>query len=431
MKRRVCLFLLFTTLLAGYSNHAEAQFWKKWFKKEEQRKPAPKKKVPKEKPVVKEKPTRKRHDIDYPPSVYKERYRVDVLVPLYLNELVKNDRPVFKGKIPEKAIPGLDFYEGVKLAADTLSNFLYSIDVYVHDITDTAETPNALIRKKVLEESDLIIGAVPSQQIVGMAQFAQKHRVNFISALSPADGGVKDNPYFTLLQPSLQSHCEWIMNAVFKKYKKNNPVIFYRTAPAPDANAYNYLQADEDAGMKKVLCNGQLKEQQLKPLFDSNRVNVIVMSILDYSYAESILLQLNKWFPAYQFEVYGMPTWKAMPSLKKPAAYPNIAVYITAPFHFDQTTPWGQAIANNYKKEAGSSKPNEMVYRGYEAMCWYAYLLTKYGTVFNDKLDDNGSAPFTRYEVKPKWDKQDNLLYLENRHIYLYRYQSSSYIVEQ
>ncbi len=422
--------------MCTYCQPAEAQFLKKLFGKKEQpvkKKPVVKDKAPlKDKVVKKEKPAKKkRSDIDYPNSVYKQRYRVDVLVPLYLNELVKNDKPVFKGKLPDKAIAGLDFYEGIKLAADSLSNFLYSIDVYIHDVADTSSSPEALVKKHLLDESDLIIGAVQTQSIPVIAEFAKEHHINFVSALSPADGGVKENPYFTLLQPSLQSHCEWIMHTIFKKYGHATPVVLYRNSIPAEAKAYTYLKAEGDNIATKVLCNTPLKKQQVQSLFDSSKTNLVVMSILDTKYAETILLQLNEWFPGYKFEIYGMPTWRNIPTLKKANAYPNAAIYITTPFYFDPSTPWAQAVANSYKKDMGSSKINEMVYRGYEAMCWYAYLLTKYGTVFNDKLGDNGSAPFTRYTIKPKWDKDENLLYLENRHIYMYRYQSSSYIIEQ
>ena len=65
---------------------------------------------------------KKKREIEYPQSIAKERYRIDVLLPLYLDELVKEDKPTFKGKVPEKAQPGINFYEGVNLAVDTLTN---------------------------------------------------------------------------------------------------------------------------------------------------------------------------------------------------------------------------------------------------------------------------------------------------------------------
>ncbi len=430
MKRTIGLMILLVALLGCYSQPAHAQFWKEWFKRKEKSKskpkPAPKKPVVKEKPVVK----KKENIQDYPASVKKDRYRVDVFAQLYLDELVRDGKPVFKGRIPEKAIQGLDFYEGLKLAADTLSNFGYSIDLYVHDITNPAEKPEALIAARKLENTDLVIGAVNAPYIPALANFAAKKKVNFVSALSPTDAGVRNNPYFILLQPSLQTHCQELVAAFNKKHKNKTPILLYRTNVSVDSNAYGYLDI-KDGDAKKVLCNTMPSKAKLQPLLDSTKVNLLIVSILDNDVAEKLLYQLNEWFPQYDFEVYGMPSWKSMNSLRKPDAYPHVVVYITSPFYFDLSTGSGQAVAYGYKKDVGSNKPGEMVFRGYETLYWYGYLLNKYGNIFNDKLKDNTAAPFTRFDIKANKDRENNIDYHENTHLYLYRYQSSSYMIEQ
>jgi ABC-type branched-subunit amino acid transport system substrate-binding protein len=429
MKRTVYTTLLFTALLTtGSAVPAHAQFWKKIFKKEQptKRKPAPKKPVAPEKPLAK--PAKKR-EVDYPATTKKDRYRVDVLIPLYLSEMVKDGKPVYKGKMPEKAVSGVEFYHGVKLAADTLNKLGYNIDVHIHDITDANSTPEKLLAQKVFEQTDLIIGATQSQQIPVIADAAKKNTVNFISALSPADGGVENNAYFTLLQPSLQTHCEWIVKNLKNKHHKNEPLLLYRPSGI-DENPYKYINAANNE-LKKLNCTNFPTAQQLKPYFDSTKTNTIIVSILDNGYSERILQLLYTSFPGYRFEVYGMPSWKSMPTLKKPEAYPNVAVFITSPFYYDSSLPLSQTLANSYKSIGGTTQLSEMVYRGYETMFWYASMLKKYGTIFNENMDDNKTAPFTKFEIKRQWDSDNNLYYNENMHIYLYRYQSSSYTVVQ
>jgi hypothetical protein len=125
-----------------------------------------------------------------------------------------------------------------------------------------------------------------------------------------------------------------------------------------------------------------------------------------------------------------MPSWKFMASLRKADAYPNVGVSFTSPFYYDPTTQSGKALLNSYKREFGG-RPAEMAFRGYELLFWYATLLRKYGTVFNPNMSDRSNTLFTRFEIKPQWGRQQELLYNENEHIYLYRYQSGSYLVEQ
>jgi len=408
---------------------AHAQFWKKWFEKEEKRKPRPRTPAkPREKQPAESAGKKKKKTIEYPASKIKSRYRVDVLIPLYLDELVKEDKLTYKDRIPEKAAIGVSFYEGIKLAADTLSALGYSIDVYVHDITQQGLSPNELVKSEVLEESDLLIGTLQSAQIPVIAEFAKKRQINFISVISPSDANVKENLFFTLLQPTLQTHCERILEAVMKRHSGKKIHLLYRDNNNTDSVAASYLLSETEKPFVRLSVDKPLQKRQLDLLFDSTTTNVILMPIVDNSFAEGILQQLYSWYPRHQFEVFGMPSWKFIGTLRKPDAYPNVGVSFTSPFHYDMTTPAAQNLTLNYRRQFGG-RMAEMVFRGYEVLYWYAGLLQRYGTVYNPRQSDNSPAPFIKFEVKPQWDRQQTLLYNENEHLFLYRYQSGSFLV--
>jgi hypothetical protein len=428
MNIRASFLFILVLMFTLPAQQAQGQFWKKWFDKDEKRKPRAVEKPKPKAPETVTKPKKKK-SFDYPPSQIKDRYRIDVLVPLYLDELVKDNKPSFKGHVPEKASTGLNFYQGVKLAADTLSALGYNVDVFIHDISLPGLSPQDMVKSNYLAETDLIIGALASNQLTVIADYAKKSSINFISALSPSDADITGNPYFTMLQPTLQTHCERLKAAATKKYPEREITLLYRSNNSIDSLAYSYI-ADAGHSFKKLTWNTTPQTIQMQRLFDSTRTNVILMPIVDNNYAEGVLHKLNDLFPGYQFEVYGMPSWKAMGGIKKADAYPSIAVLFTSPFYYDGSTPAGQMLSSNYKKEF-SGRPGEMVFRGYETLYWYAYLLRKYGTIFNNKLSDNGSTTFTRFEVKPQYNVQQDLLYNENEHIYIYRYQGGSFFVQQ
>src|SRR5438105_364792 len=103
MKRQT-FFLLTVFLLAIFlPNRSEGQFFKRLFGRKHHKNAAP---IKSSKPVVKKPaaPPYKSHaeQLDYPKSEKKDRYRIDLLAQLYLNELVKNNKPAYKDKIPEK-----------------------------------------------------------------------------------------------------------------------------------------------------------------------------------------------------------------------------------------------------------------------------------------------------------------------------------------
>lgn len=368
-------------------------------------------------------------DFDFPKTEMKDRYRIDVLAPLYLSELVQDGKAV-KGRLPDKVLNPLKFYEGMLIAADTLKKLGYKLDIYVYDVSDELESPTTLVNTDAFAGSDLILGLLSSSDFPTVAAYSRKHHVNFVSALSPSNQGITDNPYFTLLQPTLESHCGAVEEYIYKKNGNITPIMLYRSKVSVDSSAYAYFTSNNAIEYRELPCDSMPAREQILPLLSKDGKNVLVMPILSDRYAEGILSNLYKWFPEYDFEVWGMPSWDNMAGLRRSDAFPNVVVYFTNPYYFDATTASGRAVADAYKAKYGS-KADNMVFRGYETMFWYAYLLKKYGNVFNTQLWDNGGAPFTRFNVKLVKNKDGQLMYNENRHVYLYRYHSSSYMVEQ
>lgn len=437
MKRFLSLCLSILLLCIVSESPVQAQFWKKLFGKEEQRpvrRPSPRSSSADKKGAVvqgKKKPSAPPDKLRLANTVKKTRYRVDVLVPLYLNELVSGGKPVYKSHLPDKVLPGLSFYQGIQLAADTLNGQGYHLDVYVHDINDPAQTTEMLLKGNKLDSADLIIGAVAVHQVAPLAALAKKRNINFVSTHTPADGGVKGNLYFSLAQPTLQRHCEAVRAAVAKIARPTTDLLMYcRSNVSVDMQCFNYLRADSAFGYTKVMVNTPMSPDKLRNFLDSNSTNVIVMPIVDPGYAAQMLQQLGKSFPNYHFEVYGMPSWRGLSLLEKEGALPNIGIHIPSAFYFDPTNSAGKGFSDAFNEKYGG-RPGLPAYRGYETLYWYAYLLQRYGTIFNDHYGDNGVAPFTRFDMKLVSDKDGAPLYYENHHVYMYRYQSASFVVEQ
>jgi hypothetical protein len=373
---------------------------------------------------------KKKQAVSYPETVKKSRYRVDILAQLYLDDLVMDDKPAFKDKIPNKALAGVAFCQGAMLAADTLKAMGFDMDIFVHDVNTATSFPSGLIGNKQLDTTSLIIGAVGSKDIPELAGFAKKQHINFISALSSSDGELKDNQYFTLLQPSAQQHFTFIKKELLKKHPGDKVTLYYRTDVPADEIAYQYLYAvDSTCSIRKVLCAVIPDKTVLDILFDSTVTNVILMAVNDIAYADKLLVQLDESYPGYRFEVYGMPSWKGMPCIHKTGGMPGITINISAPFYFSQNSPAGKYIEHGFKAKF-NGHTGEMVYRGYETVLWYAILLKKYGTIFNTHFPDNDDAAFTKFLIKPQWNKDLDFLYNQNEHLYLYRYQGGSYMIE-
>jgi hypothetical protein len=294
-------------------------------------------------------------------------------------------------------------------------------------VTQESLSPENLVKFKTLKGTDLIIGALPSGQLPAIADFAKKNAVNFVSAASPSDADIKENMFFTMMQPGLGTHCRAIKEVIQRKHGVKDVLVFYRDNNPVDSLAAGYFRKEQR--YSPVLWNTFPAKPFVGAYLDSSITNLVVVPVLDNGYADSILQYLSREFPAYEFEVFGMPTWKFMNSIRKTDAMPNLAVSFTTPFYFEPSAPAVQNLTAKYRKEYGI-RPAEMVFIGYETFYWHAYLLQKYGTVFNNRQSDLGGTAFTRLEIKPQWTKDRDFLYNENEHVYLYRYKAGSYMVE-
>jgi ABC-type branched-subunit amino acid transport system substrate-binding protein len=426
----ILLFLLACSFLNTTPVHA--QFWKKIFKKETKNKPAKKTNNNNKKVSRKDEPKLKSKDEpDYEERDKKEVYRIDVLLPLQLNNLVQNGKPVYS-KIPDHMQPPVNFYEGMNIAADSLKSRRYKIELYVHDISNPATSIAQLTSKKMLDSSDLIIGSLQSPDIPAVAAFAKKNKINFISALSPSDAGVKENPYFILIQPTLKTHMHQLIEHADKKFNRSPKYIFHNSATAGEKEAYSQLSdaLAEEKHLDVIDCSKQIpSSDSLLRMFKRNEVNVVFISILETAKAEQVLNALAALPREYRFEIFGMPSWKSMRGLTQGGAYMGMSIYYTTPFYFDPTTGPGRYITASYKNSFGGT-PSEMVFRGYETLYWTASLLNKYGPVFNKHLSDVSAAQFTRYDIEYSWSKQNDFQYLENNKLYMLHYQNGGFIVE-
>lgn len=416
---------------------ANAQFWKKIFKGEKS------KEVPstsQEKATEEHKSTKteskgiftkKRIVPDYPNSSKKERYRVDILMPLNLDVLVQDNKPVYKTP-PQHAVPAINFYEGVKLAVEALNKQEHKLDIHIHDISSRNKGIRRFIDDPGFQQTDLIIGYVQSSEIPELAIFAKNHQINFLSVLSPSDAGIIDNPYFLLVQPTLTTHTQKLVDYALNKHPLNPKYLFYLDDTPVQKESLNQLEKslNQEEYIEIDCAKSIFNKDSLVTIFDSTRTNIIFINILSTTIASSVLKELSGLTSNYRFEVYGMPSWKTLNGINTKDSFPGLEIYYTSPFYYELNSRPGKELSETYKKQYGP-EPSEMVFRGFESLYWMADLLKKYGNRFNDHIHDVRAVPFTRYTISPTWNEKNDFLYMENKNLYIFHYKDGFFNIEQ
>lgn len=359
----------------------------------------------------------------YPPAEKKERYRIAVLTPMYLDSL---DWAKNLGQLPKFMMPGLDFYQGIEIAADTLRRQGIQLDIYVFDSRSAQRSVSNLIASDTLSEMDLIIGNASANDLKLLADFAKKNFINFISAVSPSDAGQQFNPYFTVLQPRLATHIEKMHRIINTRMPEDNVVFLHRKLPA-EVNALAYFKNDLLNKLPGRFQSMELKNDStidmkaLLGMLDTNYQTTLVLGVLDASVTYKMLKQLSTYADRFGLKVFCMPTTEAVKALGKPDEFGNLITYYTSAYLIDRITPASQYIAKGYKERMGGS-PSDVVYKGFESLYYFGRLLERHGVPFNDHLSDNAYSFITPYKIMPIREK-GAIRFYENKFLYLIRYQ--------
>ncbi len=362
-------------------------------------------------------------EILYPDAVKKDRYKIAVISPMYLDSIELEPNLTH---IPKFMMPGLDFYKGVQIAADTLKHLGFNLDIYVYDSKSDSMNVEGLITSGILDSMDLIIGNASVSDLKLLADFGLTNKINFVSAISPADAGQEANAYFTILQPRLVSHIEKIHRSLNSRYPEDN-VVFINRSMTAERNALAYFKNDImnplPARFKEMeLKSDELDINQLLKVIDTLHRTTIVLGILDATVAAKNLRLLLPYAKQYGIKVYGMPTMEAIKSLGRTDEFPSMPVYYTTSYIIDKITPSSMYINHEYKKHMGGY-PSDIVYKGFESLYFFSSLMRKYGVPFNEHIGENAYTFITPYKIVPVKEK-GVIKFYENKYLYLLRYEN-------
>ena len=354
------------------------------------------------------------------------RHKVAVFVPLYLDSAFGQSLNYQYGKsFPKMLNPGLEFYEGIQLAADSLNRTNAAFDINIYDTRSLAGAVNTVIHSTDFDNVELIIGQVSREELIQLAAVAKERNIPFIDTNLPNNYGVSDNPSLVLLSSTLRTHIEAIYRFLQKGYSTAPIVVFSRKGDADEKlrALFNEVQKSSASIFLKprfVQIGGAVSPQQLIPYLDSTRSTLCVAGSLDETFARQIgqsLAYLNKTYPV---QLMGMPTWDAIKDFDK-KDYNGLDIYYSTPFYNAKTDKASMSISNYFKTNL-YSRPTDMVFRGYECLMRFSKLLLDNASGGTAAIGDKKYKVFTDFDIQPVLNHTTLAIdYYENRKLYFIR----------
>jgi hypothetical protein len=339
--------------------------------------------------------------------------KVVVFIPLEIDAAFNGpDYILGNNNLPKTMLPGLDFYNGVLMAIDSLKKSNASLDIRIIDTKQKNTSLVTILSDSSIQKTALIISAVTNRADTKLiADFALTHQTPMVSAIFPNDAGVTNNPFFTVLNPTLKTQCEAISNYIQNNFAKNT-ILYCKKKGATE----DYIQSiivDNNSKTAKSFLNIEVEDSimfsDLAPYLDSTKQNILLCGSLKESFGSALVRILNE-NPAYKATVIGMPTWDGDKSLNTP----NVEIIYASPYNFNGNEKLLKQLSAAYKlKYLG--RPSDQFFKGYETLLYFTNtLLSNPIHVFNSlKL-----VPVYNSSIKSQID------YQENKNLYFFRKQN-------
>jgi hypothetical protein len=351
-----------------------------------------------------------------------QRLKVAVFAPIYLDSAFKgDDYKLGNSNLPKNMLPGLDFYNGVMMALDSLQAEGKDLEVLFYD-SKGSESIYSIIRKPEFDGVSLIVADFNNRQdIKPLADFALQKNIPLISSTYPNDGGVTNNPYFVMINTSLKTHVEQIYKYLQRYYSTTHIIYVKRKGQLEDLVQYYFQEAGKATASvpliyKTVEFNDTSKASTLINNLDSNLINTIVCGSLNESYGVKLVKMLAA-AKQYDCTVMGMPTWDGLKELDESDCNGVNLIYST-PYNFVRSQPTAMTLSTNYKIQF-NGRPSDMFFKGYESMYHFCSLLLKNPADIMGHLSDKNFKLFNDFNIEPvKNSKDESVQYLENKKLY-------------
>lgn len=343
-----------------------------------------------------------------------ERKTIIVFIPLEIDGAFNGtDYILGNNNLPKTMLPGLDFYNGVLMAIDSLKKTSAVFDIRIIDTKQKNNSLTTLLTDSSLQKPALIISAVTNKIDTKLiADFAQTQQKPMVSAVFPNDAGVTNNPFFTVLNPTLKTQCEAISKFVQNNFAKNT-ILYCKKKGATEDFIQNTIQSGNSKTTTSPFLNIEVQDSiaftDLAPYLDSTKQNILLCGSLKENFGTALVKILNE-NPAYKTTIIGMPTWDGEKSLN----VPNVEIIYASPYYFNGNEKLLKQLTSSYKQKY-LGRPSDQFFKGYETMLY-----------FTTSLISKTSPTFNTFKLMPVYnaDNKSQVDYQENKNLYFYRKQN-------
>jgi hypothetical protein len=361
--------------------------------------------------------------------------KVAVFIPLYADDVFNGTTYILdKANLPKTVLPGLEFYNGVMMAIDSLNAERAKVEISIYDTKQSTRSLATLLKSPEFSNVGLMIAAISNtSELKLFSDQALSKNIPIISATYPNYVGVSQNPFFVLLNSSFQAHLQGLYKHMQRYYAAQNIIaVAKKGGPAEEyvktyINSLNKNTRSAPLKIKWVTVDeARLSITDLQSNLDSTKNNIVFVASPLETFGLKVVQTLSS-AESYRATAIGMPTWDNIKDLDKPACR-NVDIVFSTPFLYYSQNPALSSLVNKRYKEKYYSRPSDMVFKGFEMTYHFTKLLSKHKNNLVNNLSDRSFTLFNQFALEPIRLKSTSIKpdFLENRKLYFIKKQAGS-----
>lgn len=311
---------------------------------------------------------------------------VALLLPFHLDRI--NPRSADLKEL-RKADLAIDFYQGVKLALDSLSKEGYNFKLQVFDSQEDELHLVNLARAKSVLNNELIIGPVFPESIKIFSELADLQHKLEVSPLAAADPEQFKNPNLVSITNNIGQHGRKVAEFINRNYKPENVNLILINTRSSDDDKFaapfkGYLT---ELSKNKFIIKERPNSIGLEEDLSKSKTNLVIIASASRDFVLPTIDRLYKISQSgSKIEVFGHPYWvKAQFLNAEKMQWLNTR--ITSSYYIDYKSSRVKSFIARYLKDYGTD-PSEYAFKGFDNGYYFGRLLALYGDKYAEHLTE-------------------------------------------
>ncbi|MCB9335553.1 MAG: LysM peptidoglycan-binding domain-containing protein [Flavobacteriales bacterium] len=327
----------------------------------------------------------------------KNSYKISLLLPFYVEEneeIAEKSSVLDEKKIYPKSRFAVEFYQGMVLALDSLSNEKVKFELSVYDTKGQDSLAIVkLLQKPELAESDLIVGPLYFSNFEMVADYANHQQIPIVSPVKQNNKILLGNPFVYKIVPSklslvdnltklaIDSFSNANLIAVEHQYSKENQLAEHF------AKQYNQLIINKQdtflySTVKKISIS---RADELIPQLKKNMNNVFFVPSTNSTFVTNLFSSLSNVlhtnnYKDYQITLIGLEEWASFENIDL-VYFDLLNVHIPVQQYINYNDEVAQNVISKYY-QLTETYPTNTSFLGYDVGIYFGNQLITKGSTF-------------------------------------------------